>query len=88
MLWISILPATNFAFGKEVQVKRYSVLVLDVSGTASFISGGTTIYTADSAIDYVKQSASSFLSGVVNAKGDNYVAVVAFSKNSVVVKME
>lgn len=85
MLLISILPVTNFAFGKEVQVKRYSVLVLDVSGTASFISGGTTIYTADSAIDYVKQSASSFLSSVVNAKGDNYVAVVAFSKNSVVV---
>ena len=58
--------------------KRYSVLVLDVSGTAVFTSDGEKIYTADSAIEYVKNSAVTFLGDLVKASGDNYVAVVTY----------
>jgi len=67
------------------EISRYSVLVLDVSGTAGFESNGSTIYTADSAIDYVKKSANSFLSDLINAEGNNYVAIVAFAKTASVV---
>ena len=70
---------------KSSETKRYSVLVLDVSGTATFEYNGLTIYKADSAIDYVKTSATSFLSELIDAKGDNYVAVVTFAEEAKVV---
>lgn len=74
VLTLSCLPLSLFAVSAEETntVKRYSVLVLDVSDTASFIGEhGETIYTAPSAIEYVKQSANSFLMDLINAKGDN-----------------
>lgn len=79
------LPLTAFVANAEndSEIKRYSVLVLDVSDTARFIgSNGDTIYTADSAIEYVKKSANSFLADLINAKGDNYVSVVVFAKTA------
>ena len=62
--------------------KRYSVLVLDVSDTAEFLKSGRTIYTANSAISYVKQSAKQFLTDLLNARGENYVAVVSFAEQA------
>lgn len=81
--FVMCLPLTAFVANAEndSEIKRYSVLVLDVSDTARFIgSNGDTIYTADSAIEYVKKSANSFLADLINAKGDNYVSVVVFAK--------
>lgn len=88
VLTLSCLPLSLFAVSAEETntVKRYSVLVLDVSDTASFIGEhGETIYTAPSAIEYVKQSANSFLMDLINAKGENYVAVVSFNETATVV---
>lgn len=84
---VGCLPLAAFKVNAvtERNITRYSVLVLDVSDTAEFLdSGGKTIYTADSAIDYVKKSANSFLSDLINAKGDNYVAVVTFAGSAAV----
>lgn len=88
VLTLSCLPLSLFTVSAEETntVKRYSVLVLDVSDTASFIGEhGETIYTAPSAIEYVKQSANSFLMDLINAKGENYVAVVSFNETATVV---
>lgn len=87
-LLVMCLPSMEVEASAKNQneITRYSVLVLDVSDTAEFIgSSGDTIYTADSAIDYVKKSANNFLADLINAKGDNYVAVVAFAKTASVV---
>lgn len=87
IIFVTCLPLTTFGVSaeNENQTTRYSVLVLDVSNTADFIgSSGNTIYTADSAIDYVKKSANSFLADLINAKGNNYVAVVAFAGTATV----
>lgn len=67
------------------QVERYTVLVLDTSGTASFTSGGELIYEANTAIEYVKQAANKFLSGILTADGTNYVAVVSYKSTASVV---
>jgi len=75
---IGCVPISVFATDTAI-AKRYSVLVLDVSGNAEFISGGETIYTADSAINYVKSSAITFLDNLVNTEGENYVAIVTYA---------
>jgi hypothetical protein len=64
-------------------VERYNVLVLDTSGGVDFRgAGGNNIYTADTAINYVKQSASKFISDIINADGTNYVALVTYDSTS------
>ena len=87
MLFVMSLPLmdTEAAAENRNHISRYSVLVLDVSGTARFENNGRTIYTADSSINYVKKSANSFLSDLINAEGNNYVAIVAFAKKASVV---
>ena len=79
IILVGCLPMSAFATDTAAEAKRYSVLVLDVSGNAEFISGGKTIYTADSAISYVKSSAITFLNNLVNTEGENYVAVVTYA---------
>ena len=64
---------------------RYTVLVLDTSGSSGFTSNGSTIYTADTAINYVKASAKKFIADVVKADGTNYVALVSFKSKAQVV---
>ena len=63
----------------------YTVLVLDAGGTVTFSSGGTQIYKADSAIEYVKAAASTFLLDVIKAKGENYVAVISYNTEATIV---
>ena len=68
--------------GSSSDCRVYPVLVLDVSDTAEFLKSGRTIYTANSAISYVKQSAKQFLTDLLNARGENYVAVVSFAEQA------
>ena len=64
---------------------RYSVLVLDVCGETTFSSNGEVIYTADSAIDYVKKSSKTFLTDLINADGENYVALITYSNEAKII---
>ena len=80
LLVFTCVPLTAYADNKD-EVTRYSVLVLDTSGQARFTgSYGQEIYNADSAIDYVKASANSFLKSLLEANGNNYVAVVKYDE--------
>lgn len=66
-------------------VPRYTVLVLDISNTATFLQSGKEIYTAGTAIEYVKNAASRFLTNIGGARSTNYVAVVAYQDTAFVV---
>jgi hypothetical protein len=55
-------------------IKRYSVLVLDVSGS---MSGAPITYTKQAAIKFCQQ--------VLEAEGENYVAVVSFNTSATTV---
>ncbi|MGI5873262.1 MAG: S-layer homology domain-containing protein [Bacillota bacterium] len=77
--------ASEDVFAADDDVTTYTVLVLDTSGQAGFKYNNQLIYTADTAIGYVKQAANTFLLDVLKAKGDHYVAVVSFTENAAVV---
>lgn len=85
ILVASCMAVGGFAEGNETPVSRYTVLVLDTSGATDFSSGGVVIYTADTAINYVKQAASKFLDDILCSKGNNYVAIVSFKSVATVV---
>lgn len=57
---------------------RYNVLVLDTSSSSDFRVGGEIIYTADTAIEYMKVSAKKFIEGIENAEGTNYIAIIEY----------
>lgn len=76
LMIISMIPSSVMA---EADITRYTVLVLDTSGTADFIGrSGQTIYSANSAVEYVKKSANKFTEDILSANGTNYVAVVSY----------
>lgn len=87
VMLLSMLPVSVLAAENETPetLKRYTVLVLDTSNTASFTADGKPIYTADTAVEYVKKAAKKFISSLVNADGSNYVAVVSFKSTASVV---
>lgn len=64
------------------KTKRYTVLVLDTSSKSVFTSGGKLIYTADTAIEYVKESANKFISDVHKARSVNHIAIVEYKGDS------
>ena len=64
---------------------RYCVLVLDVSGSVTFTSNGVQIYEAQTAVEYVKSAAVSFLSDIGSISGDNQVAVVTYEESANIV---
>lgn len=73
MLLVSAMAA------EEETLERYTVLVLDTSNSAGFVgAGGQTIYTANTAIEYVKKAATKFIDSLDKADGTNYVALVSF----------
>lgn len=75
MLKIDAVQAQN-------SIKRYTVLLMDVANEVSFMNEhGQIIYTADTAITYVKKSAQKFLTALDNASGENHVAVIAYADN-------
>lgn len=83
-LLFSMLPLTVNADGNET-TNRYTVLVLDTSASSNFYSYGKLIYTADTAIDYVKKASKKFLSDITKANDNNYVAVVSYKSDAEVV---
>lgn len=76
MLFV-VLPLPNAVFAADNE--RYTVLVLDTSGSVGFEINGVEIYNADTALDYVKQAAVKFSNDVINSGGKNYIAVVSYN---------
>jgi hypothetical protein len=82
----SIFPPISVSAKTETTyVKRYTVLVLDTSGTVTFTSGGEKIYDADPALTNVKKASKHFLDNISSAEGDNYIAVVSYQDSARVV---
>ncbi len=63
---------------------RYIVLVLDESGPTTFSSGGQTIYTADSAVTYVKEAAKKFVTSTLKSGSNQQIAVVSYHEYATV----
>lgn len=87
-VWMSLCCLSGAALAAPsggTGVTRYTVLVLDTSNTARFLQSGVEIYTAGTAIEYVKNASSRFLTNISNARGTNYVAVVAYRDTASVV---
>lgn len=83
LILLSSIPVITVSADNDTQ--RYTVLVLEIMKTNTFLSGGETIYEAPSAIDLVKQSALKFIEDVLNADGTNKVAIVAYNSTSKIV---
>ncbi len=79
-----VLPAIPVNV-EAATASRYSVLVLDVSGSETFTSNWTTIYEADTAVEYVKSAAVSFLKDAISADGENLVALITYDDTAHVV---
>ncbi len=85
VMFVSVFVVMPQPSAHAAQTARYSVLVLDVSGKETFTYNGVRIYSADTAVEYVRTAAHSFLSDVINAKGENYVALVTYTSYATVV---
>lgn len=85
ILVLSLIPVSAPIPAKAAGNARYCVLVLDISGSVTFTSGYEQIYKAETAVEYVKSAAVSFLKDVGMASGDNYVAVVTYEEYADVV---
>ena len=82
---ISVIPITGFAKG-EGEVERYTVLVLDTSGEATFLDNTNKIfYTSNTEVENVKKAAMKFVENILNADGKNYIAVVSFKNTAEIV---
>lgn len=81
----TIMPLQTNAATATTSVKRYTVLVLDTSGTVTFTNNGKQIYEANPALENVKKAAKHFMTSLESADGDNYVAVVSFQETATVV---
>lgn len=58
----------------------YTVLVVDTSGSHTFSSGGTDIYTAESAIDQVKSAATAFTEALLDLDANHKIAIVSYKE--------
>ena len=92
LMIIGCFSVTVFAVDDTTQTEKkkvYSVLVVDVSGEAKFYAYNLwskyLAYTADSAIDYVKEASKTFLTNLINSGNENYVAVVSYAGDTEVV---
>ncbi len=65
--------------------ERYTVLVLDTSGEHSFLWGGTVIYTAKTAIEYVRKAAISFVNSSEKHTKNHHIALVTFDDAGTIV---
>lgn len=67
---------------RKAASKRYTVLVLDTSSSVSFLHNGSPLYTADTALPYVKEASKKFVEDMEAASGDNYIAIVSYGANT------
>lgn len=67
---------------RKATSKRYTVLVLDTSSSVSFLHNGSPLYTADTALPYVKKASKKFVEDMKAASDDNYIAIVCYGANS------
>lgn len=81
LLAVMVLPVLPTPVAAAT-LSRYCVLVLDVSGSETFTSNGVRIYTADTAIEYVKTAAMRFLEDLLDAPGNNYIALVTYAEGA------
>ena len=79
-----IVPTFNQAAQKAASPERYTVLVLDISGPETFIETRGN-YTSDSSIGSVKSAAQKYLDDARRAVGDNYIAIITYSRSAAVV---
>lgn len=62
--------------------KRYTVLVLDTSSTLEFKYNNSLLYTADSALPYVRKAAKKFVQDIWDhTSGNDYIAIVTYGYN-------
>lgn len=78
-------PASAAEYYTTADTPYYTVLVLDTSGSHSFNSNGTRIYTADTAISYVKEAAGDFSKALLGLGGNHYVAVISYKGSATTV---
>lgn len=65
--------------------KRYTLLLLDNSMSRDFLDyNGAIMYTADTALPYVKEAAKKFLENIKNDLEDNYIAIVSYGDNKII----
>ncbi len=84
ILLLGLIP-TSLAEKSEISApkKRYIVLALEISMDVSFSSDGETIYTASSALPYVKEAAIDFISGLKASGDENYVSLLVYFNTTV-----
>lgn len=81
IMMISLMPAPKARAADDAV--RYTVLVLDTSDVSVFLDANKNpLYTADTAINYVKKAAKTFTKCIQEADGTNYVAVVSYRGES------
>lgn len=91
IILINIFSPCNALAVETVKQKRYTVLVLDTTNQHDFSqydsnkASYVTIYTAPTAIEYVKKAASHFLDNISISKDDNYVAIVSYTDNATII---
>ncbi len=85
--FVGIIPPleVSAATTETTYVKRYTVLVLETANPISFSQNGTKIYTADTALEYVKKASQNFVENIGKAEGNNYVAVISYNASASVV---
>lgn len=76
---------TPFSVKADSKYPTYTVLVLDTSGTHKFTSGGSTIYTAESAITQVKEAATNFTNAVLKSDSNHKIAIITYKGSATVV---
>lgn len=82
IIFILMITIPSFVYADKEKVDRYNILVLDTSGSSDFLSNGKHLYTADTAIDYVKNAANQFVSDLVNAGGNNKIALITYNSSA------
>lgn len=69
----------------ESTTKRYTVLVLDTTGTYSISTGWFSSVIVGSPLSKVKEAANIFITSVLQAEGENYVSIVAFGDEAQII---
>lgn len=76
---MTLIPFSSAKEDEEYKPKkRYTVLALDVAKEVNFTVNGEIIYTASSALSYVKEAALRFLEGLKASQDENCVSLLVY----------